>query len=185
VSMKELKETVLFLVKQLAELKGAFSKTASVSGFEAQRGSSSGLEARLEPNEPRTPVQTSRSRVGKVESKWSAKNQRCTTNQLVSAPEVPYSDMDIDCSPSPGQQTEVVLPVREFPRFEGTKKDDVVTFIWKVDEIAALARWSDREWVLSQAPPLTVILFAPYPQPFLGLRQGANKITCRAPNKCP
>jgi len=34
VSMKELKETVMFLVKQLAELKGAFSKTASVSGFE-------------------------------------------------------------------------------------------------------------------------------------------------------
>jgi len=31
VSMKELKETVMFLVKQLAELKGAFSKTASVT----------------------------------------------------------------------------------------------------------------------------------------------------------
>jgi len=30
VNMKELKETVMFLVKQLAELKGAFSKTASV-----------------------------------------------------------------------------------------------------------------------------------------------------------
>jgi len=86
--------------------------------------------------------------VGKVESKWSAKNQRCTTNQLVSAPEVSHSDMDIDCSPSPGQQTQVVLPVREFPRFEGTKKDDVVTFIWQVDEIATSARWSDREWVL-------------------------------------
>jgi len=59
--MKELKETVMLLVKQLAELKGAFSKTASVSGLEAQRGSSSGLEARLEPKEPRTPVQYSRS----------------------------------------------------------------------------------------------------------------------------
>jgi len=46
VSMKELKETIMFLVKQLVELKGAFSKTASVSGFEAQRGSSSGLEPR-------------------------------------------------------------------------------------------------------------------------------------------
>jgi len=61
------------------ELKGAFSKTASVSGFEAQRGSSSVLEARIEPKEPRTPVQYSRSRVGKVESKWSANNQRCTS----------------------------------------------------------------------------------------------------------
>jgi len=38
VSMKELNETVLFLVKQLAELKGELSKTASVSGYEAQRG---------------------------------------------------------------------------------------------------------------------------------------------------
>jgi len=70
VSMKELKETVMFLVDQLAELKGAFSKTAPVSGYGAQRGSSSGLEARLEPKEPRTPVQYS---MGKVESKWSAK----------------------------------------------------------------------------------------------------------------
>jgi len=38
VSMKELKETVMFLVKQLVELKGAFSKTASVSGFEGEEG---------------------------------------------------------------------------------------------------------------------------------------------------
>jgi len=45
----------------------------------------------------------------------------------------------------------VVLPVREFPRFEGTKKDDVVTFIWQADEIATSARWSDREWVLNMA----------------------------------
>jgi len=147
--MKELKETVTFLVKQLAELKGAFSKADSVSGFEAQRGSS-GWKARLEPKEPRTPVQYSRSRVGKVESKCSAKNQHCTKNQLVSAPEVSYSDTEIDCSPS-GQQTQVVLPVREFPRFEGTKKDDVVTCIRQVDEIAASAHWSDREWVLNTA----------------------------------
>jgi len=34
---------------------------------------------------------------------------------------------------------------------KGTKKDDVVTFIWQVDEIAALARWSDREWILNVA----------------------------------
>jgi len=33
--MKELKETVMFLVKQLAEPKGAFSKTDLVSGNEA------------------------------------------------------------------------------------------------------------------------------------------------------
>jgi len=150
VSMKELKETVMFLVKQSVELKGAFSKTASVSGYEAQRGSSSGLEARLEPKEPRTPVQPSRSRVGKVESKWSAKTQCCTMNQLMSAPEVSYSDTEIDSSPSPGQQTQVVLPIREFPLFEG-KKGDVVTFIWQVDEIATLARWSDREWVFNMA----------------------------------
>jgi len=72
-------------------------------------------------------------------------------NQLMSAPEVSYSDTEIDCSPSPGQQTQVVLPVREFPRFVGTKKDDVVTFIQQVDEIAASACWSDREWVLNVA----------------------------------
>jgi len=33
-----------------------------------------------------------------------------------------------------------------YPRFEV-----VVTFIWQIDEIAALARWSDREWVLNVA----------------------------------
>jgi len=40
-------------------------------------------------------------------------------------------------------------------------------------------------WSVSQASLLTVLLFAPYPQPQWGLRQGANKSTCRAPNKCP
>jgi len=45
---KDLKETFLFLMKQLAELKGAFSKTAPVSGFEALGGSSSGMEARFD-----------------------------------------------------------------------------------------------------------------------------------------
>jgi len=39
----------MFLVKQLAELKGAFRKTASVSGFEAQRGSSSVWRPDLSP----------------------------------------------------------------------------------------------------------------------------------------
>jgi len=81
-----------------------------------------------------------------VESKWLARNQCCKMNQLVSAPEVSYSDTEIDCSPSPEQQTQVVLPVREFPCFERRKKDDVVNFILQVDKIAASACWPDREW---------------------------------------
>jgi len=52
----------------------------------------------------------------------------------MSVPEVSYSGKEIDWSASPGQQTQVLLPVREFPVFEGTKKDDVVTFIQQVED---------------------------------------------------
>jgi len=82
-----------------------------------------------------------------VESKWSAKNQHCTTNPLIFAPDVSYSDKEIDCSPSPGQQTQS----EKFPPFEGTNEDDVVTFIWQVDELATSGHWSDKEWVLNVA----------------------------------
>jgi len=42
-------------------------------------------------------------------------------------------------------------PHQRVSHFEGTKKDYVVTFIQQVDEIASLACWSDREWVLNLA----------------------------------
>jgi len=45
----------------------------------------------------------------------------------------------------------MVLPVREFPLFEGTKKEDVITFIWHVDEIAQGACWTDKKWVFTVA----------------------------------
>jgi len=38
----------------------------------------------------------------------------------------------------------MVLPVKELPHFEGTKREDVITFIWSVDEIAQLTSTSSR-----------------------------------------
>jgi len=91
-SMRELKETVMFLLKQVAELKGVFSKTSSVSG------SSSGPEARLEPKKTRsTPL--FRPQGGEWEKmlrKWSVRNQCSTTNPLNLAQEVSSSDMEVD-----------------------------------------------------------------------------------------
>jgi len=43
----------------------------------------------------------------------------------------------------------MVLPVKELPHFEGMKREDVITFIWCVDEIAQGACWTDKEWVLT------------------------------------
>jgi len=43
----------------------------------------------------------------------------------------------------------MVLPVKELPHFEGTKREDVITFIQRVDEIAQGAGWVDKEWVLT------------------------------------
>jgi len=45
----------------------------------------------------------------------------------------------------------MVLPVKELPHFEGTKREDVITFIRHVDEIAQGAGWTDKEWVLTMA----------------------------------
>jgi len=45
----------------------------------------------------------------------------------------------------------MVLPAKELPHFEGTKREDVITFIWHVDEIAQGAGWTDKEWVLTMA----------------------------------
>jgi len=45
----------------------------------------------------------------------------------------------------------MVLPVKEFPHFEGTKREDVITFIRRVDEIAQGSFWTDKEWVLTMA----------------------------------
>jgi len=39
-------------------------------------------------------------------------------------------------SPSPMIKTQMVHPVRELPHFEGTKREDVIPFIWCGDEIA-------------------------------------------------
>jgi len=69
------------------------------------------------------------------------------------APSPVASDSDSDGKylPSPVRRTRVVLPVKELPCFEGTKKDDMVTFIWQVDKIAVSAQWLDEEWVLNVA----------------------------------
>jgi len=40
---------------------------------------------------------------------------------------------------------------RNFPHFEGTKREDVITFIRHVDEIAQGACWTDKEWALTMA----------------------------------
>jgi len=54
-------------------------------------------------------------------------------------------------STSPTIKTQMVLPVRELPHIEGTKREDVITFIWCVDEIAQGACWTDKEWVITVA----------------------------------
>jgi len=30
----------------------------------------------------------------------------------------------------------MVIPVKELPHFEGTKREDVINFIWGVDEVS-------------------------------------------------
>jgi len=45
----------------------------------------------------------------------------------------------------------MVLPVKELSHFEGAKREDVITFIQRVDEIAQGACWTDKEWVLTVA----------------------------------
>jgi len=54
-------------------------------------------------------------------------------------------------STSPTIKTQMVLPVREPPHFYRTKREDVITFIWRVDEVAQGACWTDKEWVLTVA----------------------------------
>jgi len=61
------------------------------------------------------------------------------------------SNPEEEHSPSPAIRTQMVLPVKEFPHFEGTKREDVISFIWRVDEIAQGACWKDKEWVLTMA----------------------------------
>jgi len=46
------------------------------------------------------------------------------------------SNPEEEHSPSPAVRTQMVLPVKELPHFEGTKREDVITFIRHVDEIA-------------------------------------------------
>jgi len=53
--------------------------------------------------------------------------------------------------PSPMIRTQMVLPVKELSHFEGAKREDVITFIQRVDEIAQGACWTDKEWVLTVA----------------------------------
>jgi len=61
------------------------------------------------------------------------------------------SNPEEEHSPSPAIRTQMVLPIKEFPHFEGMKREDVITFIWRVDEIAQGAFWTDKEWVLTMA----------------------------------
>jgi len=44
----------------------------------------------------------------------------------------------------------VNLMVR-YPGATLTKREDIITFIWRVDEIAQGACWTDKEWVLTVA----------------------------------
>jgi len=46
-------------------------------------------------------------------------------------------------SPSPRSRTQMVLPVKELPHFEWTKREDVITFIQYVDEIDCLGSLLD------------------------------------------
>jgi len=46
------------------------------------------------------------------------------------------SNLEEEHSLSPAIRTQMVLPVKEFPHFEGTKREDVITFIQHVDKIA-------------------------------------------------
>jgi len=48
-------------------------------------------------------------------------------------------------------KTQMGLPARELSHFDGTKREDVITFIWHVDEIDQGACWTDKEWVLTEA----------------------------------
>jgi len=61
------------------------------------------------------------------------------------------SNPEEEHSTSPTIRTQMVLPVKELPHFEGTKREDVITFIQHVDEIAQGACWRDKEWVLTMA----------------------------------
>jgi len=48
------------------------------------------------------------------------------------------------------------LPVKELIHFEGMKREDFITFIRHVDEIAQEASWMDKEGVLTVANLLGV-----------------------------
>jgi len=48
-------------------------------------------------------------------------------------------------------RTQMVVTVKELLHFEGTKREDAITLIQCVDEIAQGACWTDKEWVLSMA----------------------------------
>jgi len=61
------------------------------------------------------------------------------------------SNPEEEHSPSPVFRTQMIILVKELPHFEGTKREDVITFIRPVDEIAQGAGWTDKEWVLTVA----------------------------------
>jgi len=59
------------------------------------------------------------------------------------------SNPEEEHSPSPAIRTQMVLSVKEFPHFEGMGREDVITSIRRVDEIAQGAFWMHKEWVLT------------------------------------
>jgi len=80
-------------------------------------------------------------------------------------------------TPSPVIRTQMVLPVKELPHFEGTKREDVITFIQRVDEIAQGAGWTDKEWVLTMVDLLggRVALLARWIRTGLSVGQPINR----------
>jgi len=84
-----------------------------------------------------------------AEGAWSVRSQRLTLNPLQYPPGGTSGVKEHSTSPT--IKTQMVLPVRELPHFEGRKREGVITFIWCVDEIAQGACWTEKEWVLTVA----------------------------------
>jgi hypothetical protein len=96
-----------------------------------------------------TPFQPFREAIQQAEGEWSVRRQCLTLNPLQYPPGGTSGVKEH--STSPKTRTQMVLPVKELPHFEGTKREDGITFIQHVYEIAQGACWMDKEWVLTKA----------------------------------
>jgi len=80
----------------------------------------------------------------RAEGEWSVRSQCLKLNPLQYPPGGTSGGKEHSTSLT--SKTQMVLPVRELPHFEGMKREDVITFIRRVDEIAQGACWTDKEW---------------------------------------